>query len=98
MAGLVEIPGGWFSWPQQVSWQAMASVSMNAAAYRTAFIMQAPATGALQKTLFQAPSVTAGNVVRVSLQTLTSTGNPTGTLLTAGAEATLNGPLANTVY
>lgn len=55
----------------------------------TAFVFQAPKTGTIDRVGFRTATVTTGDTVTVSLQTVdASTGNPTGTLAGTNTSAT----------
>jgi len=72
---------------------------IDAAGEKVAFIFRAGKTGTIDRVGFATRAVTSSQPLRVRLETVSpTTGNPTGTLIAAGASGTIATPAANNFY
>jgi hypothetical protein len=60
------------------------SLLIDAAAEKAAFITYAPKTGTISKVGFRTGTVSAGDTLKISLQSVDASGNPDGTILASG--------------
>ncbi len=73
--------------------------TMDASGEKVAFIFRAPKTGTIDKIGFLVRAVTSSQSLDVRLETVNATtGDPTGTLIAAGASGVVASPAANTFY
>lgn len=77
---------------------ASSSLIIDAAGEKVAFCFRAPKTGSIDRLSFRVGSVTSSQTLRIGLETLDSSGDPTGTQYGGSAVGTQASPAASTLY
>lgn len=85
-------------YPEIIATTGLSTAVISATNQKVMFMLNIPKTGNLTHVSFRTGSVTTPATINIRLETLDSTGLPTGTLINASATGSQSSPLANTNY
>lgn len=93
---------GFTCWPEPSNvlgqWSFTQLTAMSASTHRTAFIFESPRTASADKAGFMTGTVTTGDTVTVSIQTVDGSGDPTGTVVGGSQTQVINSTDDNTFF
>lgn len=93
---LVAVRGVYY--PEPIAVNTFSSMAITATTHRAGALMQVPVTGTLSEIGVRTVTVTAAEPLRVRVETVAGTGDPSGTLLATDSEGAIASPAANTWY